>query len=272
MNEIKNYLKKLIAAVLLLIFKFRDNSYGGHKLKKNIVLSNQEKTALESLKKNGYFIVQNFYSEKQCKNLVKEIDNILKKGHPKIFVDDQKSDHRINGMEHLSKDGSLFLNHPFLENISVALSDKSKLYKFLMAACMKHKDGNLGSGAGWHRDSLGFQFKAMLYLSDVDDKSGPFQYFTSSHKTFYKLKNYFINLSYGFKDIVRYSEKKVNKLDRKGLNTFVAKRGTLILFNSSGLHRGSPIQAGTRYAVTNYYSNLPWSKYWDDQLITEKDI
>ena len=29
---------------------------------------------------------------------------------------------------------------------------------------------------------------------------------------------------------------------------------------------------GIRYALTNYHSNLPRTKPWDNQLITERDI
>ena len=97
---------------------------------------------------------------------------------------------------------------------------------------MQFSEGNLGSGSGWHRDSLGFQFKAMVYLNDVDESTGPFEYYTSSHRKLYKLKNYFNNIADGFKDIVRYKDSKVSELlKKKSLVTFCAPAGTLILFN-----------------------------------------
>ena len=46
------------------------------------------------------------------------------------------------------------------------------------------------------------------------------------------------------------------------MHTFTAKAGTLILFDSSTIHRGAPITAGTRYALTNYY--YPPSHITDD--------
>src|SRR5947208_506487 len=41
---------------------------------------------------------------------------------------------------------------------------------------------NNGSGDGWHRDGHSFQFKSILYLSDVNDTNGPFEFLPGSHK------------------------------------------------------------------------------------------
>ena len=37
------------------------------------------------------------------------------------------------------------------------------------------------------------------------------------------------------------------------IKNFTASAGTLIIFDSSTIHRGSPILEGKRYAITNYY-------------------
>ena len=34
---------------------------------------------------------------------------------------------------------------------------------------------------------------------------------------------------------------------------FLGKAGTLLLVNTTGIHRGRPLKAGSRYALTNYY-------------------
>ena len=55
---------------------------------------------------------------------------------------------------------------------------------------------------------------------------------------------------------VRYSEKFVNSvLHETSLKSkrFTGKQGTVILFDSRGIHRGSPIINGKRYALTNYF-------------------
>jgi hypothetical protein len=253
-----------------LLFKYTDYSKSGKILKSKIILSDFESKILVTLRKDGIAVIKNFYSKEQCREIINDIDyNIINK-HSKLNVDAQKSDHRINGIEHLSENIRSFLNNNFLENISRVLSNREVLHKFTLGSKLKYTPNNLGSGSGWHRDSLGFQFKAMLYLSAVDEYSGPFEYFIGSHKRYFKLKNYFFNLLKGFSDIVRYSNSKVETLDNNSKITCIGKSGTLILFNSSGLHRGAPIKKGSRYAITNYYNNVPWSESWNNLLITKK--
>ena len=56
---------------------------------------------------------------------------------------------------------------------------------------------------------------------------------------------------YGDSDIVR-----IEKVLNTPRHTLTAPAGTLILFNSSTVHRGSPIKKGNRISFTNYYFPL----------------
>ena len=44
---------------------------------------------------------------------------------------------------------------------------------------------NLGSGGGWHRDDVTTQFKAILYLTNVNKDTGAFELVEKSNKFFY---------------------------------------------------------------------------------------
>ena len=112
------------------------------------------------------------------------------------------------------------------------------------------KKNNLGSGQGWHKDNIARQLKFMIYLNDVNQDNGPFQYLLKSHKLNKKLnidikENKFVNNSNRFNDIEPYL-KKFQLFEAK------AKAGDLIVFDSSGVHRGKPINFGSRYALTLY--------------------
>ena len=119
---------------------------------------------------------------------------------------------------------------------------------------MPAEPGNQGSGEGWHRDAFMRQFKAILYLSDVGPDNGPFQFVKDSYRPRQVLRDI-------WKGGLRYmqnrlSEPEVERIlmgspDR--LCTYTAKAGTLILVDTSSIHRGMPIENGTRYALTNYY-------------------
>lgn len=266
-----SYFKKFVSACALLLFKVYDSSKKGEILLDDIVLNSSQQNALIDLQKKGYFVVDNFLSKSECALIIGEIDKIIKKNYSKMWVDDQGSDHRIFGINNISSDITrLFTSDKYIYDLARVLSNRQALPCFTLGAKLKFADGNQGSGSGWHRDSLGFQFKAMIYLNDVTDSNGPFEYFSGSHKIIYKLKNYFFDISAGFKDLVRYKEANVKKLlSERDLITFTAPAGTLILFNSSGVHRGSPMKEGVRYALTNYYFNSPWGKNWDEELIKD---
>ena len=92
----------------------------------------------------------------------------------------------------------------------------------------------------------------MVYLTDVDANSGPFELVENSHTKKSLIRNAVTN------DIPpsqhRFTDQEITELVKKDKKiTFVGNAGDLIVFNSYCIHRGSPLQAGSRYALTSYY-------------------
>jgi hypothetical protein len=115
--------------------------------------------------------------------------------------------------------------------------------------------GNNGSGDGWHRDAHGFQFKSILYLSDVGEENGPFEYLPGSHRPWRAALDTAIG---GLAPAPgsRCDPAEIARLVRRfGVSPrgFPAPAGTLLLVNSAGIHRGRPLGGGRRYALTNYF-------------------
>ena len=124
-----------------------------------------------------------------------------------------------------------------------------------MANKINYAHDNLGSGGGWHRDTIHKEFKAILYLNDVNKRTGNLQIIQKTNNynsivhTHQLLKKNLLDTRFTNLEILKIIEKyKFKILDLTG------KAGTLIIFNVSNLHRGAPIKSGTRYAVTNYYN------------------
>ena len=95
----------------------------------------------------------------------------------------------------------------------------------------------------WHSDSTGIvQYKAFIYLTDVPDTSfGPYCYVKGTHKLEWrKYANFFVNWQKGrpITDMRATDPQREVKL--------TAPRGTLILSNQNGFHRGWPQQPGRR--------------------------
>lgn len=120
-----------------------------------------------------------------------------------------------------------------------------------MANRVEAKKNNLGSGGGWHRDDINFQFKAIIYLCDVDNNNGPFQLLENSN-TFLSMIKDSIKSKFNILN-TRIKNNNIALLDQKRVKTITGKAGTLILVDTSLIHRGKPLINGFRYALTNYY-------------------
>lgn len=237
-------------------------------------LSEQEKSWVQQIKKHGVCKIENFLTPEQCDDIVKSIESCLTdftenfaqyesiptskfgrqmpKGYG-IWNDKANADYRIFHAEKLNETIQWFNSNPHLLDVGSSYLQSDLIVRFTMANRLQWKDGNLGSGGGWHRD-MTFRrgFKAMIYLSDVDEECGPFQYIPLSGDVNWHLKK--------LKKVGQYQfthDEIMNLIDNNEskIVTATAKKGSLLLFETNLLHRGKPISAGkTRYAITNYHN------------------
>jgi len=206
---------------------------------------------LDAVKREGFTVVPDFYDPATCRACAAEVDRVLAE-YPE-YVHHQ-SDDRIFGMDVASALLARFGDDPTLLGVAEGVFGEPSVNAFTLGARLRYSPGNAGSGEGWHRDSFVVQFKAILYLTDVDADSGPFQFVLGSSK-FRTLASDILRARLGFSQN-RVSEAQIERLvaaEPERLRTFTAPAGTLILVDTSGIHRGKPIASGNRYALTNYY-------------------
>jgi ectoine hydroxylase-related dioxygenase (phytanoyl-CoA dioxygenase family) len=210
------------------------------------------KSCLTEIRKNGVALAPISMDPQFINDAKKDIDNLItrseKFGTDYRIFDIEKESHTIN---------TSFSNNPELTAITRAYVRSKPTLQTTLGAKLTYAPENLGSGQGWHRDSYTKQFKAMVYLSDVTLDTGPFEYVLGSHTYRHVFgsvmdnndKNLRANNSrFEHSDVVEFCKKR--SLERK---VFDASAGAIVLFDSRGLHRGSPILSGHRYALTNYY-------------------
>jgi hypothetical protein len=103
----------------------------------------------------------------------------------------------------------------------------------------------------WHRDfDDKHLLKAFLYLVDVDSSAGPFEYVGASQAG----GKYGDAWQWGPMRTGRVTEEDVQKhVPADAIKTFVAPRGTVILCNTSGLHRGGFATERPRALATATY-------------------
>ena len=148
----------------------------------------------------------------------------------------------------------MFFDDPFLNKLAITYNGVPTCCAFTLAGRIETlgKDAQYGSGGPWHRDSYFRQFKSLIYLNDVDENNGPFQLIHQSHER----KDHDRKIAQLDHMQSSFLQEKVDKIienDPNRLRTLTGKAGTLVLVDTSIIHRGIPVKNGIRYALTNYF-------------------
>lgn len=112
-------------------------------------------------------------------------------------------------------------------------------------------NGSAGYVQQFHRDYDDWRFlKLFMYLTDVDDNSGPHEYVAGSHRGFGQLRATLydpdsLRRHYGAESLVRV----------------LGPRGTLFMVDTWGIHKGNVPTAGPRLLLQIQYSILPVLKF-----------
>jgi hypothetical protein len=219
----------------------------------NMLPSNLDKLHSQ-IKENGLAVVPNFITEQECEEMRNWMDKTMT-SNPKIWKDSQESDHRIFFANTASPKINEFYEDEMITSVLSTYEKTSAHVGFTLANKVIFKEHNAGSGGGWHRDFVKRkQTKSLLYLCDVNEKTGPFQFIKTTHQFRNIVK---FQREFGFKyNQFRFTDEQIKRVVEKYpelLFTATGGPGTLILVDTRGIHRGKPIEAGVRYALTNYY-------------------
>lgn len=134
----------------------------------------------------------------------------------------------------------------------------------------------LPAAAYCHRDASGGDLKAIIYMTDVDEASGPFSYVVGSHRMRISRIDDLIceaNDSNGLAGTTADARARFAALPRKlrqkgsfgndlmetdpftrdimcGLWSITAPGGSIVLFDTKGIHRGGMVERGERRVIT----------------------
>jgi len=210
---------------------------------------------LAELRKDGVTAIKNYWTAKQCESARNELNRLMAEVPQCVRHFSNGADKRVFGAEMAGEQISAFHHDPFLRGMG-EMDGGFRLYNFAtLGARIDAVDGNRGSGEGWHRDAFGYQYKAIIYLSDVTEDNGPFEYYRGSHT----LRRVVLDAALGRlppSPETRIDGFYMDRLIARGAinpQRFIGKAGTVILANTTGIHRGAPLKAGNRYALTNYF-------------------
>ncbi|MCH9734997.1 MAG: phytanoyl-CoA dioxygenase family protein [Actinomycetia bacterium] len=199
-------------------------------------------------------MIPGFYDPAACWKLRQEMLDVVECHPEAVHISSSGADRRIFGAERAAEGISAFAEEPRVLNAARTVLGGDAENAFTLAGIIAYRQGNLGSGEGWHRDSFFNQFKAIVYLTDVTESNGPFEYITHSHVAQRKFSDY---RRYGIPlRTTRIEDASASKLiaaEPGRHRIFTASMGTLILVDTTGMHRGMPLVGGERFALTNYY-------------------
>jgi hypothetical protein len=216
-------------------------------------LEDYEKDLLIQVRDNGYAVVPEFLDIETCDACTKDMDWMFE--NKKEFLRESDfGDSRIFGAEELSKNIKKFGNNDLLNKLANAYYAVPACNGFTLAGKMITTGHEYGSGGSWHRDSYLRQFKSLIYLNDVTEENGPFQVLLNSHKSEQiKLDKKIASLDEMQSSFPHEIIQKIIDSDPSRLHTLTGKAGTMVLVDTSAIHRGAPLKSGIRYALTNYF-------------------
>lgn len=210
---------------------------------------------IADMRRSGTSVVERYLDGPRCAALRGEIDRLLEHHKDAVWTDAVDSDHRLYGADRVSEPIAALCNDAFIRSTLHAYERSDDVRGFALAARMDAKPNNPGSGVGWHRDdALLSQAKAIYYLSDVGPQQGPFEYLPGSHRP----ERIVVDMLRAGAEHgqMRFPDDTIAALESgwPGYKRQVATapEGSVLLADTRGLHRGSPIVAGSRYAVTVY--------------------
>jgi hypothetical protein len=210
---------------------------------------------LQEVERDGVAIIENYWTAEQCAQAISEVENAIETYPEAVRKFSADSDYRMFGIEMVGPMAMKFHDDEYLRMFGEVAGNRG-LYNFAtLGARIRATAENRGSGDGWHRDAFGYQFKAIVYLSDVASENGPFEYLIGSHKNWRVFADSALGRLPGPPQS-RIEDSLIQKSLASGRaqsRQFTAKAGTVVLVNTAGVHRGMPLKSGSRYALTNYY-------------------
>ena len=219
-----------------------------------------------AVRSKGFYVLRGYFERSSCAAISREIDAILRDSPDRAVVDTEQSDHRIWGGERASAGIKVFHDDPFLASIGAAYLKTDLRNMTTLAAKLVAREKNRGSGGGWHRDSMyEGQFKAIVYLSDVTINDGPFRYVVGSNTRVNIMQTLGLHQTSSLKDYQEFDFDAWCERTGHQIETITGSAGDVVLVDTRGIHRGMPVNAGPRFALTNYYA----AKHRFDALFPE---
>jgi len=211
---------------------------------------------------SGCVVLENYWARDKALRVRDQIAELHGSEQP-FVLGDYKQDEvvRIYHVERLFPELTEFRFDPLVLKVAGIYNGFSS---FSGALVYQHDTVYGREKSHYHVDSFVRQFKAMMYLDDVDVGNGPFSFIPSSHKE----RGLMIR-----KQLSGNSKSKVNVFEEAQLEFLLSREvqvcapaGSLLLMDVTGIHRGAPQTETSRSVLMNYIMPRAGDIYLDKNL------
>lgn len=216
--------------------------------------------AIRQFEREGFMVLEGFFSETETQLLNKEVENLLAQG---------KAGYNFTGRKIFNLwEISTLANKRFFRN-----PDMLSLLSFILGKPVipfQSLNFTLGSEQRAHSDAIhmtteppGYLIATWIALEDVAEGSGPLEYYPGSHRLpFVSTEDYNAGnslLTLGHESNRRYEDKIEALIDQHKLKkkVFLPRRGDVLIWHANLIHAGSPITkpgATRRSMVCHYFA------------------
>jgi Phytanoyl-CoA dioxygenase (PhyH) len=221
-------------------------------------LTAEQDWALAAIRRDGFAVIPDYCDRDRALAMKDKVEAYLKPGTDQDydegawlrFWDDRSYDQGVRRLYHIDKlipELSQFRFDPFIFDIVKAYYRQPFHSGMLI---FQHNTQSNANTRYFHVDAFSREFKAFLYLEDVDMGNGPFTYIRGTHRAHVRrLAKQLQGNENG--SPTSFHENDVSSLLGKEVK-LTAPAGTLILADVRGLHRGSPQIDRSRSVLVNY--------------------
>lgn len=234
----------------------------------------QHSQILNEIQHKGFYVVPKFLTRDECESTIAHLETLFESHQNKVretLREDTFGDSRVYGAEYGSElVAKKVKENEWLRQMACRYAREDLLAHFVLGNKVSFVEGtSRNSGGGWHRDmNKLYRLKSIVYLNDVDETNGPFMMIEKSARL--KLTPRDENRRKRYTDEIVEEYRQSNPAR---VHEIHGEAGTCILADTSNIHRGKNIEAGVRYALTNYYfADTPsrWRKTgeaWGEYLL-----
>lgn len=212
--------------------------------------------ALVDVRTTGLHISAERLSERVIHDIGQFCQQALR-DHPGVVATESNgADSRIYGVDRLPGQTCIDELGQSLVPLAQQFYGADRVHYFCMFGQIQATSVNAGSGSGWHRDSpFRHQFKSIIYLTDVTEENGPFEFIRGTHQ-----KQSLVVTAAALRRPLaadRFADTEIASLHASTNlpqpTAVIGPAGSIVHVDTRGLHRGRPLRQSMRRAITFYF-------------------